>query len=52
MEEINKKIEALEKSKKEKEEREALQKQALEQQRAQQHKGFLQNIKSYNVEDI
>ncbi len=52
MDELNKKIQALEKAKKEKERRDMLQKQALEAQRENQNKGFLAGIKSFNVEDI
>lgn len=52
MDELNRKIEELEKLKKEKEEREDLHKRAMEHQRLQQNKGFLDNIKSYSVEDI
>lgn len=52
MEELNKKIQALEKAKKEKEQRELLQKHALDQQRLENNKGFLGGIKSFSVEDI
>lgn len=52
MDELNKKIQALEKAKKEKERRDMLQKQALEAQRENQNKGFLAGIKSFQVEDI
>ncbi len=52
MEQLNKKIQDLEKSKKDRETREILQKQAVEQARGEKQKGFLSGIKSYTVEDI
>lgn len=52
MDELNRKIDELERFKREKEEREELHRKALEQQRLQQNKGFLDGIKSYSVEDI
>ena len=52
MDEISKKIQALEKAKMEKEQRELLQKQVLQQQRHNKQKGLLEGIKSFAVEDI
>lgn len=52
MNEINRKIQALEKAKQEKEQREILQKQAIEMQRQEKQKGFLSGIKSFDVQDI
>lgn len=52
MEELNKKIEELERSQRQKEAIEQANKEASEQQRGQKNKGFLDGIKSFQVEDI
>ncbi|CDW71873.1 UNKNOWN [Stylonychia lemnae] len=52
MDEVNKKIQALEKAKKERDQRDLIQKEAIEQARQDKNKGFLSGIKSYSIEDI
>ncbi len=52
MDELNKKIEALERSQRQKEAIEQANKEASEQQRGQKNKGFLDGIKSFQIEDI
>ena len=52
MNELNKKIEALERSQRQKEALEQATKEQKEQERGQKNKGFLEGIKSFQVEDI
>lgn len=51
MEEIERKIAAVEKAKKEKQQKDLIQQQALEQARLNQNRGFLSGIKSYTITD-
>ena len=52
MDELNKKIEALERSQRQNEAIEQANREASEQQRGQKNKGFLDGIKSFQIEDI
>ncbi len=52
MDELNKKIEALERSQRQKQAIAQATKEAQEKERGEKNKGFLEGIKSFQVEDI
>jgi hypothetical protein len=52
MDELNKKIEALERSQRQKQAFAQATKEAQEKERGEKNKGFLEGIKSFQVEDI
>ena len=52
MDELNKKIEALERSQRQKQAIAQANKEAQEKERGEKNKGFLEGIKSFQVEDI